>query len=56
MSEWASEFYNGKRSATISPDYNMSAGSGSAKKESVRNRLKEVTDNYNRYFKGREVG
>ena len=25
-----------------------------AKKESVRKRLEEITDNYNRYFKGRE--
>lgn len=54
IAEWAAEFFNGKRSATISLAYNMSAGSGSAKKESVRKRLEEITDNYNRYFKGRE--
>lgn len=55
IAEWAAEFFNGKRSATISLAYNMSAGSGSAKKESVRKRLEEITDNYNKYFKGREV-
>ena len=54
MAEWAAEFFNGKRSATISPAYNMSAGSGSAKKESVRKRLKEITENYDNYFEGRE--
>ena len=54
MAGWASEFFNGKRSATISLAYNMSAGSGSAKKESVRKRLKEITENYERYFMGRE--
>ena len=54
MAEWAAEFFNGRRSATISLNYNMSAGSGSAKKEAVRKRLKEIMENYDKYFKGRE--
>lgn len=53
--EWAAEFFNGKRGASISLAYNMSAGSGSAKKESVRKRLEEIMKNYEGYFKNREV-
>lgn len=52
--EWAAQFYNGKRGATISLDYNMYAGSGSAKRESVRKRLQAVEENYKEYFKDRE--
>lgn len=53
MAGWASEFFNGKHGASVSATYNMYAGSGSAKKESVKKRLEEITDNYKMYFNGR---
>ena len=50
MAKWASEFFSGKRSASISDIYNQNAGSGSAKKESVRNRLKEIEKHFDGFF------
>lgn len=51
MAEWVVEFFCGKKSASISDVYNQNAGSGSAKKEAVRKRLKEIRNNYINYFK-----
>lgn len=51
MAEWVAEFFCGKKSASISDVYNQNAGSGSAKKEAVRKRLKEIRNNYIDYFK-----
>lgn len=50
MTEWAAEFFSGKRSASISDIYNQNAGSGSAKKESVRKRLEEIEKHYTGFF------
>ena len=52
MAEWATEFFSGKRSAAISDIYNQNAGSGSAKKESVRKRLEEIRKHYDGFFNG----
>ena len=51
MAEWAEEFFSGKRSASISDIYNQNAGSGSAKKESVRKRLEEIEKHFDGFFK-----
>ena len=50
MTVWVNQFFAGKKSATISSVYNAYAGSGSAKRESIRHRLDEVTANYESYF------
>lgn len=50
MAGWAAEFFSGRRSASVSDIYNYNAGSGSAKKESVRKRLDEVEKHYQKYF------
>ena len=50
MVEWFVEFFAGKKSATISSTYNTYAGSGSARKEAVRNRLEAIEENYNKFF------
>lgn len=49
--ECLAAFFNGKRSASISDIYNQNAGSGSAKKDSVKKRLEELEKYYNEYFK-----
>ncbi len=54
VTKWIESFYNGSRSATISKSYNDAAGSGSAKKESVRKRMNELEKNYNMFFKDDE--
>ncbi len=51
MMEWFVNFFNGKRTATISSVYNSAAGSGSGKKEAVRKRVEEIEKNYNEFFK-----
>lgn len=50
MIEWFVEFFAGKKAATISSTYNTYAGSGSARKEAVRNRLEAIEENYNKFF------
>ena len=50
MVEWFVEFFSGKKSATISSAYNTYAGSGSARKEAVRNRLEAIEESYNKFF------
>ena len=55
VTKWIESFYNGSRSATISKSYNDAAGSGSAKKESVRKRMNELEKNYNMFFKDYEA-
>jgi len=50
MVEWFAEFFSGKKSATISSIYNTYAGSGSARKEAVRNRLEAIEESYNKFF------
>ena len=50
MAEWAEEFFSGKKSASISDIYNQNAGSGSAKKESVRKRLEEIEKHFDGFF------
>lgn len=50
MVEWFVEFFAGKKAATISPTYNTYAGSGSARKEAVRNRLEAIEEDYNKFF------
>jgi hypothetical protein len=51
FAEWAKSFYSGKKSASINDKYNEAAGSGSAKAESIRNRLEALQADYNSYFK-----
>ncbi len=51
MMEWFVNFFNGKRTATISSAYNSAAGSGSGKKEAVRKRVEEIEKSYNEFFK-----
>lgn len=50
MAKWASDFFSGKRSASVSDTYNQSCRSGSAKKESVKRRLAEIEKHYNQFF------
>lgn len=50
MAGWASEFFSGKKAASISDIYNQNAGSGSAKKESVRKRLEEIEKHFGGFF------
>lgn len=50
MAEWFVEFFSGKKSATISSAYNTYSGSGSARKDAVRNRLDAIEENYNKFF------
>lgn len=50
MAEWASAFFSGKRSASVSEVYNQNAGSGSSKKEAVRKRLSEIEKYYDDFF------
>lgn len=50
MAEWFVEFFAGKKAATISSTYNTYAGSGSARKEAVRNRLEAIEESYNKFF------
>lgn len=50
MKDWAGKFFSGTRSASISAIYNDNAGSGSARKDSVRKRLNEISKHYNEYF------
>lgn len=51
LMRWATVFFSGKRSATISSVYNSAAGSGSARKDAVMKRLTELDKNYHSYFK-----
>ena len=55
MSEWVSEFFSGKKSASISDIYNQNTRNGSAKKESVRKRLEEIEKHYDRFFNGMDI-
>ena len=48
--EWFTEFFSGKKSATISSVYNTYAGSGSSRKEAVKHRLDELMKHYKGYF------
>lgn len=50
MVEWFVEFFAGKKAATISSTYNTYAGSGSARKDAVRNRLEAIEESYNKFF------
>ena len=50
MVEWFVEFFSGKKSATINPVYNNYAGSGSARKDAVRNRLEAIKEDYKKFF------
>ena len=52
ITNWASAFFSGKKSASISEAYNQNAGSGSAKKESIRRRMEEIEKHYNQFFSG----
>ena len=47
--KWFVTFYAGKRSATVSSDYNKAAGSGSAKKDAVRKRLRAIEDDFGNF-------
>lgn len=49
MAEWFMSFFSGRRSATKDSKYNSSAGAGSAKRESVKNRLEAVEENYKKW-------
>lgn len=55
MMEWFVNFFSGKRSATISKDYNNAAGTGSGKNVSVMRRINEVKKNYDGYFVSMKV-
>lgn len=48
--EWFTNFFCGKKSATISDIYNQNAGSGSARKDAVRKRLDEILKNYSGFI------
>lgn len=44
--KWASEFFAGRKSASVSDIYNQNAGSGSARKDAVRKRTEELYKSY----------
>lgn len=50
MANWFASFFSGKRAATISDIYNSCARDGSAKRDSVRNRLAELDRHYKSFF------
>lgn len=50
--KWFVTFYAGKRSATISPDYNKGAGSGSTKKDAVRRRINAIQQHWDTWVCG----
>lgn len=54
FSAWVQKFYSGKKSASISEQYNDNAASGSAKPEAIRNRLEAITADYEQWFKNIE--
>ena len=50
MMEWFVGFFCGKKSATLSSMYNSAAGSGSGKNSSVKIRLEELRNSYEKHF------
>lgn len=50
FAEWLIHFYSGKKSASISEQYNSNASSGSARAEAITARLTALQDDYNAYF------
>lgn len=54
ITKWFSEFFNGRKSATISKTYNSYASSGSGKKEAIKKRLKEIENSYIDFFMRQE--
>lgn len=47
---WFVYFFSGKKSPTISSEYNSTVSSGSGKKESVKKRLNTLSESYHDYF------
>lgn len=50
MAEWFESFFCGKKSPTISKEYNDAAGRGTGKNSAVRRRVEEIKKNYDKYF------
>lgn len=55
MMEWFVSFFCGKKSATISGEYNNAAGRGTGKNSSVKIRLREIKKSYDKYFENMKV-
>lgn len=51
FTEFAKEFFSGKKSASINETYNSAAGAGSAKAESVKKRITAITSAYKEFIK-----
>ena len=50
MMEWFVNFFSGKKSPTISKQYNDAAGRGTGKNSAVRARLEAIRKDYDKYF------
>lgn len=50
MMEWFVTFFCGKKSPTISKNYNDASGSGTGKNSAVKKRLEEIKKSYDSYF------
>lgn len=47
---WFVNFFCGKKSPTISSEYNSAAGRGTGKNSAVRKRLEAIEKSYNEFF------
>lgn len=52
MMEWFISFFCGKKSPTVSKEYNDASGRGTGKNAAVRIRLEEIKNSYDKYFEG----
>lgn len=50
FTKWATSFFSGKKSASVSEVYNSAIGSGSAKPESIKKRNDSIMESYNEQF------
>lgn len=50
MMEWFVDFFSGKKSATISDEYNEAAGRGTGKNVAVMKRVEEIKKSYDKFF------
>lgn len=52
MQEWFISFFCGKKSPTVSKEYNDASGRGTGKNSAVKVRLEEIKKSYDKYFEG----
>lgn len=48
--EWFASFFSGKKSPSISKEYNEAAGRGTGKNSAIKIRLSEIKKSYDKYF------